>query len=1377
MAEPSHPEARKIIEGIMRRRGVITPAERADTPPEVLETLDNLREDVARNANIFANQLYHKETKFIYELIQNAEDNTYNICEAEKTLPALKFTVSPDCIIIDSNEDGFSEDNVQAICGTGESSKKFSRGSIGEKGIGFKSVFKIASRVRVQSGPFCFAFKHGDDDNGLGMITPINEEHEQLPTRVRTRFTLTLKGYAGFEETAQELSDLPYTLLLFLKKLKRIIIWIQHDASLSKTVYECIYDEGLRLGTMSKREESNDKNLTNASSRYYIERSVVQDLPADDARPHTSEAEVVLAFPIDEEGEPVIEEQHVFAYLPMRKVGFKAVSRFCENHPLEFTWMRYLPNRSIADPFWSKLQKKIYDRLRERATMQTWGFSALRRAQDVRYVPTDCLDANGEPLFANSEIDTGYNFLSPKYSTEDIELLRDLGVETLSDDEFCQLVKLDLQASKSTSIFSWPGLNYRLKSEYTSGDWHTRVADKLSAIAKTDLARVRDLECIPLENGSWVSSQCKTFFPEYHNVPVPTDLTYNLVHKEALKNPARKKLFYSLGSRSCEPQSVISLIIKKYEAGRTVEPQNSVSHLRWMYQFLPVNERQLNRCIPLFASDDVPTFRFFPTLAKEVRKNDLYFETKDEFGVKELCRKPSTMVPTSKEIWHDVYLLNKLYLDAVEPTVLVQGESWIQWLENGAGVRRIPRLVKSNDSKKLSDLFSWLVLNRPDKVPATLHTYWSSYKHEMKPEIINVLRDTKVLSNDSKLYRLKNTWLPTSELLEICKNLDIVKKMPFLKISEELDSEKTESWKFLGRFGVDFNADTTFYLKTLRVFKACHDISVDAFPRDLVGVYEAIEKNSSSAQYDKISDCFEKGSYILGPIIHEGTWKWELPEDCLWEAPAFIEYRTILGSSDIYKNNRSIKHLFHEILRIPDLEIEHCIEQLIHWQKDERVGDIEGLYQHLLQSMRSSDSKDHRRLRCAVHYQNSSAIRHQESLYQRLRRARVYTSDNISSTVKLVLNSTTIATKTTHGSLHLEDNAEQIKLFVPRNTKEIELCYLTKVPERLVTYFGIEDAGAAKAFGDILRCSPQVLNDVLETHGIVRVPGVVEQSTAGTESPALSVSSERGSPMPHTESYAVSPSSFSDEETLTSEMDRTGSAPLAYVSTSSTESVSQKGVDHTNKNYRALLDHIIKSAQSESAQLELVDDRFIPDNVFGVRSTNQVLHDRKIGAAGELYAFEYLSSFLPNFSRSNWRSKIRKYVCVHEKYGDMSSFDGTETADLVYEDKDGMLTAMLIDEKHLDEEIWLHKRPKYFLEVKATTQECKTRFFMSKEQVRRMERMVLPSGKAAAEVYVIVRVWNIGQNDIGLDFIVDPETQRRSGELHVEADSYTIHRI
>ena len=68
----------------------------------------------------------------------------------------------------------------------------------------------------------------------------------------------------------------------------------------------------------------------------------------------------------------------------------------------------------------------------------------------------------------------------------------------------------------------------------------------------------------------------------------------------------------------------------------------------------------------------------------------------------------------------------------------------------------------------------------------------------------------------------------------------------------------------------------------------------------------------------------------------------------------------------------------------------------------------------------------------------------------------------------------------------------------------------------------------------------------------------------------------------------------------------------------------------------------------------------------------------------------------------------------------MEPWKGAETADIVYHDTCGEFTKLLIENEFLDGAVWKHARPKYFLEVKATTKECGTRFFLSKSQYSRV---------------------------------------------------------
>ena len=256
-------------------------------------------------------------------MIQNAEDNQYTKAATAKQDPFLTFTLHPSKVVIESNEDGFNEANVRAICNT-KSSKTNAQGYIGEKGIGFKSVFKVASRVHIQSEPFSFAFEHQLGDSGLGMVTPLPDEFEELPSGIQTRISLTLSPSSDFAGLVKDFEDLPDSLLIFLSKLKSITINVMNASNkfLSKVVYAYHYSSDNHRGTLTKRcflEGKNNKIV----QYFHITKRTLRKLPKDAARPMTDQAEVVLAFPLDEKSLPILEQQYVFAFLPVRKVGFK----------------------------------------------------------------------------------------------------------------------------------------------------------------------------------------------------------------------------------------------------------------------------------------------------------------------------------------------------------------------------------------------------------------------------------------------------------------------------------------------------------------------------------------------------------------------------------------------------------------------------------------------------------------------------------------------------------------------------------------------------------------------------------------------------------------------------------------------------------------------------------------------------------------------------------------------------------------------------------------------------------------------------------------------------------------------------------------------
>lgn len=100
--------------------------------------------------------MYSNNLRFIFELIQNVDDCDFNDaadCELD-----MRFDFNNDEIILTYDEVGFTPFNVFAITGIAEEAKNILSGKnqIGEKGIGFKSVFGVAEKVWIKSGWFSF---------------------------------------------------------------------------------------------------------------------------------------------------------------------------------------------------------------------------------------------------------------------------------------------------------------------------------------------------------------------------------------------------------------------------------------------------------------------------------------------------------------------------------------------------------------------------------------------------------------------------------------------------------------------------------------------------------------------------------------------------------------------------------------------------------------------------------------------------------------------------------------------------------------------------------------------------------------------------------------------------------------------------------------------------------------------------------------------------------------------------------------------------------------------------------------------------------------------------------------------------------------------
>ena len=267
------------------------------------------KEEILNDASKLAKEIHTKNPHFIFELVQNAEDNEY-----EDNTPTIKFIIDKELLIIQNNEMGFEKKNVRALCGIGGTTKKKALGYIGEKGIGFKSVFMVANKVQIYSNDFQFGFNY-DETNHKTMIIP--EWVDEIPefiTPHETNIVLYLKPEIR-NEISKYFEEIHPSLLLFLRKLK--VIEVEEK------------DEN-KVKRIELHEKDGMVEIVNDECKSYwkvIKKSfkIPQNID-EERRKDISETEVILAFPLKEDYFPdTSNEQFIFAYLPVRKYGFKFI--------------------------------------------------------------------------------------------------------------------------------------------------------------------------------------------------------------------------------------------------------------------------------------------------------------------------------------------------------------------------------------------------------------------------------------------------------------------------------------------------------------------------------------------------------------------------------------------------------------------------------------------------------------------------------------------------------------------------------------------------------------------------------------------------------------------------------------------------------------------------------------------------------------------------------------------------------------------------------------------------------------------------------------------------------------------------------------------
>lgn len=165
------------------------------SPKEFVTKLANYRANGMMDSNLskqlldFAKNINNDPLRYIYEIIQNADD-----CDYITETPEITISLEHNSTIeVYYNEVGMRYTDVLAITTIGQSNKqnRIKKRIIGEKGIGFKTIFSVCESVDIWSGGYSFALH---DNNFVPKYLEENKESKESKENQGTTLHLHLKS-------------------------------------------------------------------------------------------------------------------------------------------------------------------------------------------------------------------------------------------------------------------------------------------------------------------------------------------------------------------------------------------------------------------------------------------------------------------------------------------------------------------------------------------------------------------------------------------------------------------------------------------------------------------------------------------------------------------------------------------------------------------------------------------------------------------------------------------------------------------------------------------------------------------------------------------------------------------------------------------------------------------------------------------------------------------------------------------------------------------------------------------------------------------------------------------------------------------------------
>lgn len=518
-------------------------------------------ENKDRSHKIIAS-LYSDPSRFVYEILQNADDAAAS---------EIRFILSEEKLkIVHDGYKEFDYSDVESITTIGSSTKRDDINAIGKFGAGFKSVFAVTQTPQINSGKYHFKI--------LDFIIP--EQIPNIVTDSRTIISLpfnhkTLSPGEAYEQISARLRSLDAESLLFMNNIKEII-WETVDDS-GHYIAEILSDRAYIVSIYNGIEVSNEYICFNRhikidhkdiklSIAYFIDDKTNKIIPLNDTK-------LFVYFPTNErtglkffvhapykttpsrETIPFEDQQNEILTEELSDLVSESITEIKKMGYLDVGFLNMLPLDEDED---HPLYKEIFDKVRMTLSREEL---LPTNIPDVYSTASQSLLARGKEITRLLGIeDTKKMFNREYWLNTDITYdrtreLRDYLIEKLNIKE----IEISDFAKSITKSFIID------KSDEWLIDFYSSIIDS-SALYRKQTGILRQKPIIRLDNGNHINPD------NIHNelqvyLPTEQESGFLTVKKTFLKYEISKEFLVKLGLK--EPDKIAEIkefIVPKYGA-------------------------------------------------------------------------------------------------------------------------------------------------------------------------------------------------------------------------------------------------------------------------------------------------------------------------------------------------------------------------------------------------------------------------------------------------------------------------------------------------------------------------------------------------------------------------------------------------------------------------------------------------------------------------------------------------------------------------------------------------------------------------------------------------------------------------------------------